>query len=71
MCCDGCCTRPEPVDERELRAVVERAVSDFDFHVYDADVVATVNSMDARLQTWRRALVADVTDAVTSVVGTA
>jgi hypothetical protein len=71
MCCDSCCSRPEPVDEHELRAAVERAVVDFDFLVYDADVIATADSMDARLQLWRPALADTVMDAVLGCVSTA
>lgn len=71
MCCDNCCTRPEPVDESELQIVVEDVVNNFDFHKYDADVIATADSVDARMQLWRSALIYDITTAVVSVVGTA
>lgn len=71
MCCDSCCSRPEPVDEHELRASVERVVTDFDFLAYDAVVIATADSMDARLQTWRAALTDTVMDAVLGCVSTA
>lgn len=71
MCCEYCCSRPKPVDEHELRASVERVVTDFDFLVYDADVIATANSMDARMQTWRTELIHSIVGEVLSVVNTA
>lgn len=71
MCCDSCCSRPEPVDEHEIQLVVEETVKNFDFHKYDADVIATADSMDAHMQTWRTALIHDITTAVVSVVGVA
>lgn len=68
MCCKYCCSRPEPVDEHELRATVHRTVTDFDFTAYDADVIATVNSMDARMQTWRTELIHSIVTEVMSAV---
>lgn len=77
MCCSCCCACErlhvdDNTDLHNMRRLVRAVVTDLDLAFYGVRVVPLDEdrpSLDARMETWRDALIEKMTDEVVKVVG--
>lgn len=75
MCCSCCCTCEklhvtDNTDLHDMRRVIRDVVEDLDLEFYGVRVVSAGRpSVDAKMETWRDALIEKMTDEVTRAVG--
>jgi hypothetical protein len=65
MCCAECCDRRrDAVDEHDLRIYVRDTIDGFPFGLYGVSVSPLDGRMDARIETWKQALIDEIIDDV-------